>query len=142
MIKKESSLRNKIEKWECIDKIGDVLRSTLITNGLRRIPSIVKSVIKEVRKYGGQLYIKDLWKKIAYTEDELLLIGSGYGGVHLRIRMPIFAIEANSNGALSALANQTAMPQQNKRLKIVIFNGHEKLVRRISKRIFKAKNNC
>lgn len=126
MIKNESSLRKKIEKYkklfkaneeESIAKIGDILRSTIITKGLKPIPSIIKTVIKEVRKHGGQLYIKNFWKANAFTEEEMLLLGTGYSGVHLIIRMPLHAIEANH---VPTQENQTAMPQQEKYLQMEI----------------------
>src|SRR5277367_3646515 len=65
-----------------IAKIGDVIRGSLLTNRLERIPLLLRSVTQQVAANGGRYYIKNFWD----DPDRLSL---GYVGVHVKICMPI-----------------------------------------------------
>jgi hypothetical protein len=62
--------------------IGDIIRGSLLTNKLERIPLLLQSVAQQVARQGGRYYVKNFWN----DRGPLLL---GYVGVHVKIRMPL-----------------------------------------------------
>lgn len=69
-----------LDRLYCISKIGDAIRGSLIVDNLKQIPPLLKTVTKYVKKRGGRLYEKNLFKSPT---------DFGYAAMHLKMRMPV-----------------------------------------------------